>query len=152
MSYPSSMEPIEQAALSFEDLVVRTKSNRGGKKDLLVVEGKYRFVNTGLNVIMGSSGAGKTTLLNVLSGRLDEGKLDYAGIVHLHGMKLTSSNVKAFTAYVQQDDVISASLTVQETVEFTARLRLGLDDASIQVFTSFPSSYQFFITDFIPTL
>ena len=134
------MEPTENVALSFQDLVVRTKTR--DKKNLLVVEGRYRFDN-GLNVIMGSSGAGKTTLLNgngicavlmprethadfsfcsvcfvhasnhcnltihiVLSGRLDEGKLDYAGVVHLHGMKLTSTNVKAYTAYVQQGDLI----------------------------------------------
>ncbi len=71
--------------------------------------------------ILGPSGAGKTTLLNVLAGRADYGTLQ--GSVLASGSKRDSS-WKHIAAYVEQDDILYADLTVRETLLFAAKLRL----------------------------
>lgn len=72
--------------------------------------------------IMGSSGAGKTTLLNVLAGR---GQADgiLEGKVLVNGAKRTR-NFRRQAAFVEQSDLLFPNLTVQETFDFTAALRL----------------------------
>eukprot|EP00916_Digyalum_oweni_P026591 GHVL01043669.1.p1 GENE.GHVL01043669.1~~GHVL01043669.1.p1 ORF type:complete len:363 (+),score=45.61 GHVL01043669.1:46-1134(+) len=70
--------------------------------------------------IIGASGAGKSTLLNVLSRRnwTNEGSV-------LWNNKPTDQEFSRIAAYVQQDDLFYASLTVKEHLEFQALLRLG---------------------------
>eukprot|EP00051_Salpingoeca_urceolata_P027667 m.482683 g.482683 ORF g.482683 m.482683 type:complete len:647 (-) comp22631_c0_seq1:199-2139(-) len=70
--------------------------------------------------IMGPSGAGKTTLLNLLSGRTrkDEGYLT------INGDELTK-RVRRRLSYVAQEDKLFSNLTVRETFEFAATLRLS---------------------------
>ncbi|KAJ2807961.1 hypothetical protein H4R20_001062 [Coemansia guatemalensis] len=72
--------------------------------------------------IIGSSGAGKTTLLNALSGRIVGGRL--SGQVLFHGSRRNPGTYKRLTAYVQQDDIMHAMLTVNETLTYASRLRL----------------------------
>ncbi|KAJ2080618.1 hypothetical protein H4R24_002939 [Coemansia sp. RSA 988] len=72
--------------------------------------------------IIGSSGAGKTTLLNALSGRIVGGRL--SGQVLFHGKRRNPGTYKRLTAYVQQDDIMHAMLTVNETLTYASRLRL----------------------------
>lgn len=75
--------------------------------------------------IMGGSGAGKTTLLNVLAQRLNihhttmafSGSVDYKVTGTSHSGKIT-------VAYMQQLDVFLPGLTLRETLEFQAQLRL----------------------------
>ncbi|KAJ1963392.1 hypothetical protein GGI12_002078, partial [Dipsacomyces acuminosporus] len=76
-----------------------------------------------LVAIMGSSGAGKTTLLNVLSGRIQGGRL--YGDIKFNGAPRNPSTFKRMLAYVEQDDLMFASLTVEETLLTSARLRLS---------------------------
>ncbi|CAO4369149.1 unnamed protein product [Caenorhabditis nigoni] len=75
-----------------------------------------------LTFIMGSSGAGKTTLLNVLTGR-NKGSLRTNGKISLNGRKMTSSEMKQLSAYVQQEDVFMASQTVSEVLHFAVKMR-----------------------------
>ncbi|KAJ1952895.1 hypothetical protein GGI12_006131, partial [Dipsacomyces acuminosporus] len=75
-----------------------------------------------LVAIMGSSGAGKTTLLNVLSGRVQGGRL--YGDIKFNGAPRNPSTFKRMLAYVEQDDLMFAPLTVEETLLTSARLRL----------------------------
>ncbi|KAJ2512404.1 hypothetical protein H4217_006909 [Coemansia sp. RSA 1939] len=75
--------------------------------------------------IMGASGAGKTTLLNVLSGRVQGGKL--FGHIKFNGAKRNPHDFKRMLAYVEQDDMMHATLTVRETLTVSARLRLPSD-------------------------
>lgn len=57
--------------------------------------------------ILGASGAGKTTLLNYLSGRDFSTGLSKSGRVSINGMeKEKIPNYSAFSAYVQQDDIL----------------------------------------------
>eukprot|EP00736_Rhodelphis_marinus_P001316 Rmarinus@m.25597 len=76
--------------------------------------------------IMGPSGAGKSTLLNLLAGRIDGasqmGSLFYGGLP-------AQNYERPPCAYVMQDDVHLATLTVRETLLFAAKLRLrGTDE------------------------
>ncbi|KAJ1980305.1 hypothetical protein H4R34_002507 [Dimargaris verticillata] len=76
-----------------------------------------------LVAIMGSSGAGKSTLLNALSGRLTMGKL--SGQILFSGEKRIPSRFKKQVAYVEQDDLMYSQLSVRETIQYAATLRLS---------------------------
>ena len=57
--------------------------------------------------IIGASGAGKTTLLNFLSGRLISQNLSKKGRVLVNGQDRDQiRGFAAFSAYVQQDDIL----------------------------------------------
>ncbi|XP_071709219.1 ABC transporter G family member 12-like [Rutidosis leptorrhynchoides] len=71
--------------------------------------------------IMGPSGSGKSTLLDSLSGRL-AGNVIMMGNVLLNGRK-TRLDYGA-VAYVTQEDVLLGTLTVKETLTYSAKLRL----------------------------
>lgn len=77
-----------------------------------------------ITAIMGPSGSGKTTLANVLTGRLGEGKYDLHGQVTFEGEKRDPNTWKSTTAYVEQEDKMYDCLTVEETIIFSAMLRL----------------------------
>lgn len=73
--------------------------------------------------ILGASGAGKTTLLNILSARLSSvGNLH--GEVLFHNRLRDSHTWKRTVGFVEQDDIMLPLLTVQETLEYAARMRL----------------------------
>ncbi|XP_030510214.2 ABC transporter G family member 26 [Cannabis sativa] len=70
--------------------------------------------------LMGPSGSGKTTLLKVIGGRLLEnvkGKITYNDIPY-------NPALKRRIGFVTQDDVLFPQLTVEETLVFSAFLRL----------------------------
>ena len=72
---------------------------------------------------MGPSGSGKTTLLNTLARRsIGSGSL--TGTVLTNGKHLSRSSFRDISSYVEQEDALIGSLTVRETVEFSARLSL----------------------------
>lgn len=73
-----------------------------------------------LLVIMGPSGAGKSTLLDCISGR----NTAVEGAISVNGIPWTKS-MKRFAAYVMQDDLFYATITVREHLLFQARLRMG---------------------------
>ncbi|KAJ1723199.1 hypothetical protein LPJ53_002461 [Coemansia erecta] len=123
MSY-SSTEPKSDASntpiLSWSNLNYDVKTKAGIRRVLHDISGE---VYPGeLVAIMGSSGAGKTTLLNVLSGRVQGGRL--YGDIKFNGDKRNPHNFKRMVAYVEQDDLLFAPLTVNETLTTSAKLRL----------------------------
>ena len=72
-----------------------------------------------------TTGAGKTTLLNYLSGRDISTNLKKDGDVFVNGVnKKQVSNFSAFSAYVQQDDILFQTMTVKECLTFAAKLKL----------------------------
>lgn len=73
--------------------------------------------------ILGASGAGKTSLLSVLSARLDKSS-DIAGEVLFQGKPRDPATWKRLTGFVEQDDLMFSALTVQETLQYSADLRL----------------------------
>ncbi|KAL3451514.1 P-loop containing nucleoside triphosphate hydrolase protein [Aspergillus insuetus] len=87
------------------------------------------FLSGQLNVVMGPSGSGKSTLLRSLSGRLREsfsshfqtsGAIRYNGAIPLDRPGLPASSYMS-----QYDDSLSPILTVRETFQFAASLRLS---------------------------
>ena len=75
-----------------------------------------------LVAVMGPTGCGKTSLINALAGRLEAGG-EVRGEVLVNGQPRGKA-YRALVAYVTQDDVLFPNLTVQETFEFAARMRL----------------------------
>ncbi|XP_052182079.1 ABC transporter G family member 15-like [Diospyros lotus] len=107
--------------LAWEDLTVLLPpfGNRPTKRLLNGVTG---YAQPGrIMAIMGPSGSGKSTLLNSLAGRLS-GKVIMTGNVLLNGRKKRLDYGVA--AYVTQEDELLGTLTVRETIAYSARLRL----------------------------
>ncbi len=75
-----------------------------------------------LVAVMGPTGCGKTSLINALAGRLQAGGVLEGEI--LVNEKPRDKSFMALVAYVMQDDVLFPNLTVYETFEFAARMRL----------------------------
>ncbi|KAL6746463.1 P-loop containing nucleoside triphosphate hydrolase protein [Haematococcus lacustris] len=113
------LEDGEQAiALVWKNLAVRSLKN--GKVLLDHVSGR---ITRGLYAVMGPSGSGKTTLLNTLACRLDR-NTKVSGELRLNGRGYSAAELKKCAGYVMQDDLLNANLTVEETLMYTAELRL----------------------------
>lgn len=63
---------------------------------------------------------GKTTLLDTLAGRV-QGNVNVTGSIRVNGKHVKMSY--GTVAYVPQEDLLTGTLSVRETLEFTARLR-----------------------------
>ncbi|CAF0962951.1 unnamed protein product [Didymodactylos carnosus] len=72
---------------------------------------------------MGPSGSGKSTLLNTLACRLDV-NTKVTGEMRLNGTPYDNAELKRIAGYVMQDDMLNGQLTVEETLHYTAELRL----------------------------
>lgn len=71
--------------------------------------------------LMGPSGSGKTTLLNILSNRSNPNSAKQTGEILLNGEVATSADLKEVSNYVEQEDSLIGSLTVKESIEFSAK-------------------------------
>lgn len=78
---------------------------------------------------MGSSGAGKTTLMDVLALRKSSGEI--TGEIRLNGHLQEEQSFRRCTGYVEQFDTQTAQLTIRETCEFSAKLRLESTDPAV---------------------
>ncbi|KAH8582234.1 ABC transporter [Cryptosporidium sp. chipmunk genotype I] len=72
--------------------------------------------------IMGPSGSGKSTLLNALSGRLKGREYNMKGSVAINGF--TDIDLGYLTRMVVQEDYLLPYLTIKETMDIVAGLRL----------------------------
>jgi ABC-type multidrug transport system ATPase subunit len=72
--------------------------------------------------IMGASGAGKTSFLDILARKRKKGLVD--GDFFLNNRKVSDSHFKRVVGFVDQEDTLMSSLTVYETVLYSALLRL----------------------------
>ncbi|XP_030525300.2 ABC transporter G family member 10 [Rhodamnia argentea] len=75
-----------------------------------------------ITAIAGPSGAGKTTLLEVLAGKISWGQV--SGEVLVNEQPIDPKSFQRLSGYVPQDDELFPSLTVEETLMYSARLRL----------------------------
>ncbi|KAH3715723.1 hypothetical protein DPMN_058435 [Dreissena polymorpha] len=84
----------------------------------------YGLVRPGtLVAIIGASGSGKTTLLNTLTSRTNSAALKTAGDIRVNGVAV-GQGIRNISAYVTQDDLFIATMTVKEHLTFRALLRM----------------------------
>ncbi|KAJ4729674.1 ABC transporter-like [Melia azedarach] len=72
--------------------------------------------------IVGPSGAGKTTMLEILAGMIPLSRVSGCVLVNEQPMNVTQ--FRRVSGYVTQEEVLFPLLTVQETLMYSARLRL----------------------------
>nr|CAD1840726.1 unnamed protein product [Ananas comosus var. bracteatus] len=75
-----------------------------------------------LTALMGITGAGKTTLLDVLAGRKTGGYID--GTISIAGYPKKQETFSRVSGYCEQTDVHSPFVTVYESLQYSAWLRL----------------------------
>ncbi|XP_052192050.1 pleiotropic drug resistance protein 3-like [Diospyros lotus] len=75
-----------------------------------------------LTALMGVSGAGKTTLLDVLAGRKTTGIIE--GEIRIGGYPKVQETFSRISGYCEQTDIHSPQVTVEESVIYSAWLRL----------------------------
>lgn len=114
--------PFQKASLTFKDVHYYVTSSVGNET-LELLKGVDGIIESGkMTALMGSSGAGKTTLMDVLALRKTSGEI--VGEISLNGFPQEEKSFRRCTGYVEQFDVQSPQLTIRETCEFSAALRL----------------------------
>ncbi|KAM1041777.1 hypothetical protein TB2_030472 [Malus domestica] len=86
-----------------------------------------------ITAIVGPSGAGKTTLLDILAGNISPAKV--GGQVLVNDQPMDTKSFRRMSGYVTQDDALFPLLTVEETLVYSALLRLpgGIKEAADKV-------------------
>nr|XP_043619509.1 pleiotropic drug resistance protein 3-like isoform X2 [Erigeron canadensis] len=121
--------PFEPLTITFQDLQYHVEpppemQGHGftGKRLQLLRDITGAFRPGVLTALMGVSGAGKTTLLDVLSGRKTSGIIE--GEIKIGGYSKVQDTFARISGYCEQTDVHSPQITVEESVVFSAWLRL----------------------------
>jgi ATP-binding cassette subfamily G (WHITE) protein 2 len=115
----------QQIDIVFKDIFFAVKDRSTGKMKT-ILNGISGQIKAGQCLaLMGASGAGKSTLLNILSGRIEKNKNnELRGQVLFNGKEYSLSEISNFSGYVLQKDIMIEFLTVQETLEFGANLKI----------------------------
>ncbi|XP_038702840.1 pleiotropic drug resistance protein 3-like [Tripterygium wilfordii] len=121
--------PFEPFTLTFENVQYYVESPlkmREGKfasKKVQLLSGVTGVFMPGvLTALMGVSGAGKTTLLDVLAGRKTSGYIE--GNIKINGYPKAQETFARISGYCEQTDIHSPQITVEESLMFSAWLRL----------------------------
>ena len=108
-------------SLRWHDVTVTVPEVGGAKPMKQILHSVSGSAQPGqLTAVMGPSGSGKTTLLQILAA---QGALPYSGRVTANGSSLTAAHGRVF-AFMFQEDLFPADLTVREHLLFQTELRL----------------------------
>ncbi|OLL24559.1 ABC transporter G family member [Neolecta irregularis DAH-3] len=113
------MSTHEPATLSFKDISYAVAS----KQILSDVQGTVQHGQ--VMAIVGASGAGKTSFLDILARKNKRGLV--TGKVLVNGAEISDSEFRKISGFVDQEDSLLPTLTVFETIMYSARLRLPRD-------------------------
>uniref|UniRef100_A0A0D9WXR7 ABC transporter domain-containing protein n=1 Tax=Leersia perrieri TaxID=77586 RepID=A0A0D9WXR7_9ORYZ len=106
--------------LTWDDLTVTAPVAGGGRA--VILDGVSGQARPGeVLAIMGPSGCGKTTLLDALAGRLSP-NMKMKGDILINGRR--EKLAFGTSAYVTQENMLMATLTVTEAVRYSAQLQL----------------------------
>ncbi|XP_035783489.1 ATP-binding cassette sub-family G member 4-like [Anopheles albimanus] len=120
----------QRLTLSFRNICYRGKSKNGkrGKDIIKNVSGKFQPGR--LVAILGPSGAGKSSLMGILSGMKQTGVI---GTIEVNGVMLDRSQYRQQCIYIQQDFILIEHLTVLETMDYAAELKMPSASRSTMV-------------------
>ncbi|KAI8908931.1 hypothetical protein EDD86DRAFT_191026 [Gorgonomyces haynaldii] len=125
------MQNHEPSTIMFQNLSYVVETTQGaqvgqagsGKKKMAVLEDVQGIVRPGqVMAIMGGSGAGKTTFLDILARKNKSGVA--SGDVLVNGKFMDYNDYRNIIGYVDQEDTLMDTLTVYETILYSALLRL----------------------------
>ncbi|KAK0502129.1 P-loop containing nucleoside triphosphate hydrolase protein [Armillaria luteobubalina] len=126
---PVALTPNSVAGIDVDltDYTLNIRSRRG--RDIKILQGITSCFEAGkVNVILGPSGSGKSSLLNLMAQRLQSTlRATYVagGRMTLNGILAKPEVMSTLCSYVTQDDsALLPYLTVYETLQFAAALRL----------------------------
>ena len=112
--------------------VYKTVQDRNTNKPLNIVDGTSLEIEpNSFVVLVGGSGTGKSSLLTCITGTAP----CTAGSVRFDGLE-TRDNRNAFDAvlgYVPQRDIMHDDLTVEQSLTFTAKLRIAHDASKAEI-------------------
>ncbi|ORY44432.1 P-loop containing nucleoside triphosphate hydrolase protein [Rhizoclosmatium globosum] len=110
--------PQEGVTVSFQNVGYRLKRH---KKP--IIDGVSGMIKPGhVLAIMGPSGAGKSTFLDILAGKSKSGIV--TGSVLFDNIPMSPQLQRNLIGFVDQEDTLMPTLTVRETLMFSAQLRL----------------------------
>ncbi|KAG2405948.1 Pleiotropic drug resistance protein [Vigna angularis] len=96
---------------------------RSSKQHIRILQDVSGIIKPGrMTLLLGPPSSGKTTLLLALAARLDP-KLKFSGKVTYNGHGMDEFVPQRTAAYVNQNDLHIAELTVRETLAFSARVQ-----------------------------
>jgi len=107
--------------VSWKNLSFSVPDPKDKNKNKIILENLNGCVKPGeLIAVIGPSGSGKSSFLNCIAGRNIQG---VTGQIAFNDVA-RPTNFARFTGYVIQDDLYFQSLTVRETLQFAASLKL----------------------------
>lgn len=136
--------PFVTLSLAFDDIKYAVdmppemKVEGESQDRLLLLKGVSGAFRPGvLTALMGISGAGKTTLMDVLAGRKTSGYIE--GSVTISGYPKKQKTFARVAGYCEQTDIHSPHVTVLESLQYSAWLRLPpeVDAATRKVTNNF---------------
>ncbi|RHY20882.1 hypothetical protein DYB25_008187, partial [Aphanomyces astaci] len=117
---PRHVKPLQNECTLGWDNLSYTVSRRGQHPKVIINRVSGRAAPGELVAIMGPSGSGKTTLLDILADRISSGQV--TGQIDLNGRPRPVKTFRLLSSYVSQEDALTGSFTVLETLRFAARL------------------------------
>ncbi|XP_052206530.1 pleiotropic drug resistance protein 1-like isoform X2 [Diospyros lotus] len=133
--------PFQPLSIAFEDvrysvdMPQEMKAQGIAEERLELLKGVSGAFRPGvLTALMGVSGAGKTTLMDVLAGRKTGGYIE--GRIMISGYPKKQETFARVSGYCEQTDIHSPHVTVYESLEYSAWLRLSpeVDAATKKMF------------------